>query len=95
MKVIAMRLKSGFCIGAVMCLTLPMASEGQDGKGKKDPKTGEFNTPAAKGERKDTKLRVGDLAPNFTLADLKKSKQVTLADFQGKKPVVLIFGSYT
>lgn len=72
-----------------------MAGVSQVGKSKKNEKTGEVNTPPAKGERKITTLRVGDVAPDFTLPDLKKSKQVRLADFQKKKPVVLIFGSYT
>jgi hypothetical protein len=34
-------------------------------------------------------LNLGDPAPDFTL------NQVRLSSFQGKKPVVLIFGSYT
>ena len=37
----------------------------------------------------------GDLAPDFTLSDLTGSETVTLSDFRGKKPVVLVFGSYT
>jgi len=40
--------------------------------------------------------KVGAEAPDFklkTLADAKK--EVKLSDFKGKKPVVLIFGSYT
>lgn len=65
------------------------------GQGKKNPKQGEVNTPPAKGERKNTTLRVGDAAPDFTLPDVKKSREVKLSSFQGKKPVVLIFGSYT
>ena len=64
-------------------------------QGKQDAKTGEINTPPAKGERKFTTLRAGDPAPDFTLPDLKKSKEVTLSSFKDKKPVVLIFGSYT
>ena len=45
---------------------------------------------------KDT-LKVGDKAHDFTLKKLnsKKKKTVTLSGFQGKKPVVLVFGSYT
>ena len=78
------------CVGLV--LILPDAGSGQ---GKKNPKTGEINTPPAKGERKTTTLRAGDPAPDFTLPDLKKTKDVKLSSFQGKKPVVLIFGSYT
>ncbi len=40
-------------------------------------------------------LQPGDVAPDFTLPTLDKSAQVELAAFRGKKPVVLIFGSYT
>jgi hypothetical protein len=58
-------------------------------------KPGEVNTPAAKGERPPERLKVGDPAPNFTLADPTGKKTVTLSGFQGKKPVVLIFGSHT
>jgi tetratricopeptide (TPR) repeat protein len=36
-----------------------------------------------------------DLAPSFTLPDAVTGKIVSLRDFQGKTPVVLIFGSYT
>lgn len=39
--------------------------------------------------------KVGDLAPDFTLADISGSEAITLSDFRGKKPVALIFGSYT
>lgn len=80
------------CTGLVVGLTVTDIGVGQ---GKKDPKTGEINTPPAKGERKNTMLRAGDPAPDFTLPDLKKTKEVKLSSFQGKKPVVLIFGSYT
>lgn len=38
-------------------------------------------------------VRVGDMAPNFTLTTL-DGKQVTLADSVGKKPTVLVFWSY-
>ena len=42
-------------------------------------------------------VKVGDKAPDFTLRKLnaKKGETVTLSSFQGKKPVVLFFGSYT
>ena len=78
--------------GIVLALVLPDIGIGQ---GKKVGKTGETNTPAAKGERKTTTLRAGDPAPDFTLPDLKKTTDVKLSSYQGKKPVVLIFGSYT
>jgi cytochrome oxidase Cu insertion factor (SCO1/SenC/PrrC family) len=37
-----------------------------------------------------TQLKVGDVAPDFTLADT-AGKQVKLSDFKGKKNVVLAF----
>ncbi|MBM3458714.1 MAG: hypothetical protein FJX77_09310 [Armatimonadetes bacterium] len=41
------------------------------------------------------RLQVGDVAPGFTLTDLNGANPTRLADFQGKKPVVLVFGSIT
>jgi hypothetical protein len=56
---------------------------------------GEKFTPPAPGERQPEKLKVGDAAPDFTLPDPSGKKEVKLSSFQGKKPVVLIFGSCT
>lgn len=39
--------------------------------------------------------RAGDMAPDFTLRDVTGTESVTLSDFRGKKPVALVFGSYT
>jgi peroxiredoxin len=39
--------------------------------------------------------RVGDPAPDFTLSDIRGENTIRLSDFQGKKPVALIFGSFT
>lgn len=39
--------------------------------------------------------KVGDLAPDFELQDPSGEKVVRLSDFRGKRPVALIFGSYT
>jgi peroxiredoxin len=39
--------------------------------------------------------KTGELAPDFTLFDVTGTKSVTLSDFRGKKPVALVFGSYT
>jgi Ca2+-binding EF-hand superfamily protein len=38
---------------------------------------------------------VGQEAPAFTLETHDKSRRISLADYRGKKPVVLIFGSFT
>jgi hypothetical protein len=40
-------------------------------------------------------LNVGDEAPDFTLESYDKKSRVQLSDFRGKRPVVLVFGSYT
>lgn len=37
----------------------------------------------------------GDMAPDFTLENIAGTETITLSDFRGKKPVALIFGSYT
>ena len=39
--------------------------------------------------------RAGDVAPDFTLYDIEGQDSVTLSDFRGKKPVALVFGSFT
>ena len=39
--------------------------------------------------------RAGDLAPDFILYDIEGQDSVTLSDFRRKKPVALVFGSYT
>ncbi len=78
----------------LICLCVGLGvSRGGAGQGGKNP--GEVNTPPAKGERKETKLSIGQRAPDFTLQEVKKPREVKLSSFQNKKPVVLIFGSYT
>ena len=37
----------------------------------------------------------GDVAPDFDLMDADGQDRVRLSDFQGKKPVALVFGSFT
>ena len=39
--------------------------------------------------------RAGDSAPDFTLYDIDGKDSVTLSEFRGKKPVALVFGSFT
>ena len=40
-------------------------------------------------------LKVGDKAPDFELKTVDGKQTVRLSSFQGKRPVLLIFGSYT
>jgi acetyl esterase/lipase len=63
--------------------------------GRVGSRAGEIITGPARGERYADALKVGESAPDFTLASPTGKNKVTLSEFQGKKPVVLIFGSYT
>jgi peroxiredoxin len=39
--------------------------------------------------------KVGDLAPDFELTDTNGENLIRLSDFRGRKPVALVFGSFT
>ena len=39
--------------------------------------------------------KVADLAPDFELTDVSGEHRVRLSDSQGRKPVALVFGSFT
>jgi cytochrome oxidase Cu insertion factor (SCO1/SenC/PrrC family) len=52
--------------------------------------TAPAKTEAAKPPAPHTHLKVGDLAPDFTLRD-QNNQPVKLSDFRGKKNVVLAF----
>ena len=45
--------------------------------------------------RDDKAPKLGEVAPAFKLKSLDGKSEVALASFQDKKPVILIFGSYT
>lgn len=56
---------------------------------------GETNAPPAQAERHPDKLKVGDIAPDFTLPLAVGEGEITLSKFGDGKPVVLVFGSLT
>ncbi len=39
--------------------------------------------------------RVGEIAPDFELRDAQGRNPIRLSDFRQKKPVALVFGSFT
>jgi peroxiredoxin len=39
--------------------------------------------------------KAGDIAPDFELRDVNAETPVRLSNFRGRKPVALIFGSFT
>jgi peroxiredoxin len=46
-------------------------------------------------ERETLAPAVGEEAPDFTLPRIDSGEAVRLSSFRGRKPVALIFGSYT
>ena len=46
-------------------------------------------------QRQDNAPKVGETAPTFTLKSHDGKSETSLASFNGEKPVVLFFGSYT
>ena len=59
-----------------------------------------LSAPAAAGQRgrdrpREGSLKVGDEAPDFELRRLDGKGKVKLSSFKDKKPVALVFGSYT
>ena len=41
------------------------------------------------------KFKVGDMAPDFELKVMHKETRVALSGFRNRRPVALVFGSYT
>ncbi len=80
------------------------AQEGGQAEGKKEGKQQDQtrsrqgkqrNRRRGRRSRPDDAPKVGDMAPTFTLKSLDGDSSTNLADYRGKKPVVLLFGSYT
>ncbi len=46
-------------------------------------------------EHKGDTPRVGEAAPDFELSDINGKSRIRLSDFASRKPVALIFGSFT
>lgn len=63
--------------------------------GQQGGRPGEVNTPPARGERLQDRLKEGEPAPDFALPLLKGKGEVKLSTFRGQRPVVLVFASYT
>jgi len=78
-------------LAGILCLW----AEGVYAQGKWGGQSGQSGQGGQGGYGGDSsKLKVGDDALDFTLKGL-DGASVTLSSFEGKKPVFLIFGSYT
>lgn len=74
----------------------PPSSENQPQPKKEEDSADKKEEPRRPGDfRIPDKLKVGDNAPDFALKSLDGKQTVTLSSFREKKPVVLLFGSYT
>jgi hypothetical protein len=73
----------------VLALALPLAAQQP---GRIPPAGREYAKDKGRGEGK---LQAGDRAPDFRLKRQGADSRVSLSSFQGRKPVALLFGSYT
>jgi len=74
-------------LGILLTIALLAAGGAVLGQQRPGRHGGDLRTP-------DT-LRVGDAAPDFKLKTKDSSREVQLSSFKGKRPVVLVFGSFT
>ncbi len=85
-------------IQAIMSRPRSEMKESNNDKNKsQDKKVADKKATAKKdtGRKRTPALKVGDVAPTFTLKSLDGKSETDLAEYKGKMPVVLIFGSYT
>ena len=79
---------------ALTTIVLDVAQAQNTQRSRRGRRPGEVITPAAKGERIPATLKVGDVAPDFTLPRSDDPSQtVTLSHAVRERPAVLVFGS--
>ena len=75
------------------------ARERQRERARRRAQGGQPNPSERRGQRRRRgsrpSLKVGQMAPTFKLKSLDGESETDLSEFRGKRPVVLIFGSYT
>ncbi|HEX5105206.1 MAG TPA: deiodinase-like protein [Pirellulaceae bacterium] len=83
-------------ICAALATCLPTGNAQNAARNKRfGAREGEVITPPARSERHQDSLGEGDAAPDFTLADPAGKSEFKLSEYRGKRPVVLVFGSFT
>ena len=92
-------LACGLCFLTAAVVSLPGSSqENQDrvGRNRQDPKQRQRGERQRRSRPTEAGApQVGDMAPTFKLKSLDGKSVTDLGSFKGKKPVVLLFGSYT
>jgi cytochrome oxidase Cu insertion factor (SCO1/SenC/PrrC family) len=90
MKTGALAIAFGLTLGPL--IPPPPHSRGSQSQADYDRQADEENKKHGWGEGK---LKAGDAAPDFDLEALDPEQSAQLSSFAGKKPVVLVFGTYT
>ncbi len=78
---------AGGTLAILLLLLLAVSVQAQGARVARRARSAQRSTPGA--------LQVGDTAPLFKLKSLDGSSETDLVSFREKKPVVLLFGSYT
>jgi hypothetical protein len=101
LKSLAVLILTGLWLGPTSFGAQPANESPEDNSGKRQEPAAQQAEAAEKGRRRSgdlripDKLNVGDPAPGFCLKTIDDKQTVSLSDYRGKRPVVLIFGSYT
>lgn len=90
-----LRLRFGILLILFVGLAATAAAQNAARSKRFGAREGEVITKAAREERHPDQLKVGEEAPDFTLADATGMNEFKLSEFRGKRPVVLVFGSLT
>jgi hypothetical protein len=83
----------GLAAALILLLASNVPAQEQAKRAKRQARPGEVITKPDLSERVRSDLKVGDAAPAFSLPKVGGDGELALADYQGKKPVVLLFGT--
>lgn len=102
LRLFSMSLIAGLCFGQISFGVEPVddseeqtTAETQESTSQSGDETNQRPRRRPGDLRIPDKLNVGDRAPRFRLHTIDGLRTVSLSDYRGQQPVVLIFGSYT
>ncbi len=87
-----MRKLTAFCLGAVCAIALGQAPGPKKGNPEQKKQAAKWTKVMGRGEGT---LKPGEPAPDFELPKLRSEQKVRLSQFRGRRPVALVFASYT
>lgn len=80
---------------SILFYSLPAAALAQQARRPSSADRAKAKEIISQMEQREGKLAVGDMAIDFELKKMKSDERVRLSSFRGKRPVALVFGSYT